>query len=239
MAQFSTNNHLIYVVDDDAAIARLVSVNLAARGYRVKEFDSGSQAVAALKIDTPDLVILDIIMPEPDSLEVTRLIRQISQVPIMILSVRDETADKLTALDMGADDYITKPFGIEELLARTRAILRRTAPAAKEEFIPSTWNYRTGGLFVDLDGLRVISHDCGKQLTPREWALLRVFIKYAGRVVAPRTLLQEAWGPDYGEEGDYVRTYVNRLRRKIEPEPQQLRYLLLERGLGYRLVETT
>ena len=117
MAQFSTNNHLIYVVDDDAAIARLVSVNLAARGYRVKEFDGGSQAVAALKIDTPDLVILDIIMPEPDSLEVTRLIRLISQVSILILSVRDETADKLTALDMGADDYITKPFGIEELLA--------------------------------------------------------------------------------------------------------------------------
>jgi two-component system KDP operon response regulator KdpE len=239
MAQFSTNNHLIYVVDDDAAIARLVSVNLAARGYRVKEFNSGSQAVAAFKNDAPDLVILDIMMPEIDGLEVTRLIRQISQVPIMILSVRDETADKLTALDMGADDYITKPFGIEELLARTRAILRRTAPATKEEFIPSTWDYRSGGLFVDLDGLRVISHYCGKQLTPREWALLRVFIKYAGRVVAHRTLLQEAWGPDYGEEGDYVRTYVNRLRRKIEPEPQQPRYLLLERGLGYRLVETT
>ncbi len=167
------------------------------------------------------------------------MIRQIYQVPIMILSVRDETADKPPALDMGAYDYITKPFELEELLARTRAILRRTAPAAKEEFIPSTWNYRTGGLFVDLDGLRIISHDCGKQLIPREWALLRVFIKYAGRVVAPRTLLQEAWGPDYGEESDYVRTYVNRLRRKIEPEPQQLRYLMLERGLGSRLVETT
>lgn len=216
-----------------------MSVNLAARGYRVKEFDSGSQAVADLKIDAPDLVILDIMMPDPDGLEITRQIRQISQVPIMILSVRGETADKLTALDMGADDYITKPFGIEELLTRTRAILRRIAPAAKEEFIPSTWNYRSGGLFVDLDGLRVISHDCGKQLTPREWALLRVFIKYAGRVVAPRTLLQEAWGPDYGDEGDSVRTYVNRLRRKIEPEPRQPRYLLLERGLGYRLVETT
>lgn len=239
MAQLPTNNHLIYVVDDDTAIARLVSVNLAARGYRVKEFDSGSQAVADLKIDAPDLVILDIMMPDPDGLEITRQIRQISQVPIMILSVRGETADKLTALDMGADDYITKPFGIEELLTRTRAILRRIAPAAKEEFIPSTWNYRSGGLFVDLDGLRVISHDCGKQLTPREWALLRVFIKYAGRVVAPRTLLQEAWGPDYGDEGDSVRTYVNRLRRKIEPEPRQPRYLLLERGLGYRLVETT
>ena len=236
MAQFSTNNHLIYVVDDDAAIARLVSVNLATRGYRVTEFNSGSQAVSELKIDAPDLVILDIIMPEPDGLEVTR---QISQVPIMILSVRDETADKLTALDTGAEDYITKPFGIEELLARTRAILRRTAPATKEEFIPSTWDYRSGNLFVDLDGLRVISHDCGKQLTPREWALLRVFIKYAGRVVAHRTLLQEAWGPDYGEEGEYVRTYVNRLCRKIEPEHQQPGYLLLERGLGYRLVETT
>ena len=194
MAQFSTNNHLIYVVDDDAAIARLVSVNLAARGYRVKEFNSGSQAVAELKIDAPDLVILDIIMPEPDGLEVARQIRQISQVLIMILSVRDETADKLTALDTGAEDYITKPFGIEELLARTRAILRLTAPATKEEFIPSTRDYRSGGLFVDLDGLRVISHDCGKQLTPREWALLRVFIKHAGRVVAHRTLLQEAWG---------------------------------------------
>ena len=238
MAQFATNNHLIYVVDDDTAIARLVSVNLAARGYRVREFDSGSQAVAGLTIDGPDLVILDIMMPDPDGLEVTRQIRQVSQVPILILSVRDETASKLTALDLGADDYLTKPFRIEELLARTRAILRRTAPATKQESIQSTWNYRSGGLFVDLDGLRVISHDRSKHLTPREWALLRVFIKYAGQVVAPRTLLQEAWGSDYGDEGDYVRTYVNRLRRKIEPEPQQPRYLLLERGLGYRLVDS-
>ena len=142
-------------------------------------------------------------------------------------------------MDLGADDYLTKPFRIDELLARTRAILRRTTAATKEDFTASTWDYRSGGLFVDLKGLRVVSHDCGRQLTPREWALLRVFIKYAGRVVAPRTLLQEAWGPDYGDEGDYVRTYVNRLRRKIEPEPQQPRYLLLERGLGYRLVETT
>ena len=239
MAQFSTNNHLIYVVDDDTAIARLVSVNLAARSYRVKEFYSGSQAIAELMADDPNLVILDINMPEPDGLEVTRQIRLVSQVPIMILSIYDETSSKLNALDLGADDYLTKPFRVDELLARTRAILRRTAPAAKEEFTPSTWNYRSGGLFVDLDGLRVISHDCGKQLTPREWALLRVFIKYAGRVVAPRTLSQEAWGQDYGDEGDNVRTYVNRLRRKIEPEPKRPRYLLLERGLGYRLVEAT
>lgn len=238
MAQFATNNYLIYVVDDDTAIARLLSVNLEARGYRVKEFDSGLQALSGLKTDDPHLVILDIVMPGPDGLEITRRIRQVSQVPILILSVLDETASKLTALDLGADDYLTKPFRIEELLARTRAILRRTAPATKQDSIQSTWNYRSGELFVDLDGLRVVSHGCSKQLTPREWALLRVFIKYAGQVVAPRTLLKEAWGPDYGDEGDYVRTYVNRLRRKIEPEPNQPRYLLLERVLGYRLVET-
>lgn len=237
MAQFSTNNHLIYVVDDDTAISRLVSVNLAARGYRVKEFGDGLQAVSGLQTDGPDLVILDIMMPGPNGLEVTRQIRQVSQVPILILSALDETASKLTALDLGADDYLTKPFQIEELLARTRAILRRTVLAANGESIQSSLNYQSGELFVDLDGLRVVTHGCSKQLTPREWALLQVFIKYAGQVVTPRTLLIEAWGPDYGDEGDYVRTYVNRLRRKIEPEPQQPRYLLLERGLGYRLVE--
>ena len=238
MAQFSTNSHLIYVVDDDTAIARLLSVNLAARGYQVKEFNSGLQAVSNLQADDPDLVILDIMMPGIDGIEVTRQIRQVSQVPILILSVLDETASKLTALDLAADDYLTKPFRIEELLARTRAILRRTAQAKKEESVQSIWDYQSGELYVDLGGLRVVSHGCGKQLTPREWALLRGFIKYAGQVVAPRTLLKEAWGPDYGDEGDYVRTYVNRLRRKIEPEPNQPRYLLLERGLGYRLVET-
>ena len=238
MAQFATNNYLIYVVDDDTAIARLLSVNLAARGYQVKEFNSGLQAVSNLQADDPDLVILDIMMPGIDGLEVTMRIRQVSQVPILILSVLDETASKLTALDLGADDCLTKPFRIEELLARTRAILRRTAQAKKEETVQSTWDYRSGELYVDLDGLRVVSHGCSKQLTPREWALLRVFIKYAGQVVAPRTLLKEAWGPDYGDEGDYVRTYGSRLRRKIEPEPNQPRYLRLERGLGYRLVET-
>ncbi len=122
-------------------------------------------------------------------------------------------------------------------MARTRAILRRTTQATEQESVQSVWDYQSGELYVDLDVLRVVSHGCSKQFTPREWALLRVFIKYAGQVVAPRTLLKEAWGPDYGDEGDYVRTYVNRLRRKIEPEPNQPRYLLLERGLGYRLVE--
>ena len=232
-----TNNLLIYVVDDESAIARLVSINLATRGYHVKEFDTGSAAIAQLGIDDPDLVILDIMMPGPDGLETTRQIRQFSQVPILILSVRGDTASKLTAPDLGADDYLTKPFEIEELLARVRAILRRTTPSAGKKPIRSVWNYRSGGLYVDLDGFRIVSHDRSLKLTPREWAILRVFVKYAGRVVTPRTLLQEVWGPEFGDEVDYVRTYVSRLRRQREPERQQPRYLLLEHGLGYRLVE--
>ena len=148
------------MVDDDTAIARLLSVNLEARGYQVKEFDSGLQAVSSLETDDPHLVILDIMMPGPDGLEITRRIRQVSQVPILILSVLDETASKLTALDLGADDYLTKPFRIEELLARTRAILRRTAQTTKEQSVQSIWDYQSGEFYVDLDGLRVVSHGC-------------------------------------------------------------------------------
>ena len=205
--------------------------------YRSTGLNLPESAIARLAIDDPDLVILDIVMPDPNGLEVTRRIRQVSQVPILILSARGEIDAKLTALDLGADDYLTKPFLIEELLARTRAVLRRTAPVAEEGHLPASWSYRSGGLMVDLDLLRVVSHERALQLTPQEWALMRVFLKYAGRVVSSRTLLQEAWGPIYGDEGDYVRAYVNRLRRKIEPDSQQPRYLLLERGLGYRLVE--
>ena len=238
MAQTPTISPLIYVVDDDDAIARLVSVILAARGYRVKQFDSGSVVIAGLEADDPDLVILDIMMPEIDGLEVTKRIRQMSRVPILILSVRDEIASKLTALDLGADDYLTKPFRVEELLARMRAILRRTAPAGPNS-LPKAYAYRSGELLIDLEGLRVISHNRIIQLTPREWALLRVLVNHAGRIVPSRQLLQEAWGPDYGDEADYVRTYVTRLRRKLEPDPQHPRYVLLERGLGYRLVESS
>jgi two-component system KDP operon response regulator KdpE len=236
MVQLATDGQLIYVVDDDTAIARLVSVNLVARGYRVKQFENGSGAIAGLRIDDPDLVILDIMMPAPDGLEVTTRIRQFSRVPILILSVRDEIASKLTALDLGADDYLTKPFRVEELLARIRAILRRTAPGGMDPSF-SSYHYHSGGLLIDLDGPRVISHGRLIKLTPREWALIRVFIRYAGRVVSPRQLLQEAWGPYYGDETDYVRAYVARLRRKLEPDPRHPRYILLERGLGYRLTE--
>ena len=236
MVQTATTSQLIYVVDDDSAIVRLVAVNLAARGYRVKQFDSGAVAMAGLQLDDPDLVILDIMMPGSDGLEVTKQIRQVSQVPILILSVRDETSTKLTALDLGADDYLTKPFRVEELLARMRAILRRSAPAGLDA-PRSSYVYRSGDLLIDIEELRVISQNRLVPLTPREWALLQVLVKHVGRVVSSRQLLQEAWGPDYGDEGDYVRTYVTRLRRKLEPDPKHPRYILLERGLGYRLAE--
>lgn len=238
MAQIPPISPLIYIVDDDRAIARLVAVNLIARGYRTKQFDNGPHAISRLETDGPDLVILDILMPETDGLEVTKRIRQISPVPILILSVRDETTAKLAALDLGADDYLTKPFRVEELLARVRAILRRTAPAGMEPAAKS-YVYRAGELLIDLEGLRVFSHNRAVSLTPREWALLRVLLNHAGRVVPIRQLLQEAWGPDYGDESDYVRTYVTRLRRKLEPDPRHPNYILLERGLGYRLVEST
>jgi len=236
MQQTATASQLVYVVDDDVAIARLVAVNLAARGYRVKQFSGGNEALTSFSSDRPDLIVLDLLMPDSDGLEVAKTIRKSSQVPILVLSVRDETATKLAALDLGADDYITKPFRVDELLARVRAILRRSASSGTGSVSPN-YSYRSGELLIDLEGMRVNSHNRSVQLTPREWATLRVMVKYAGRIVSSRQLLQEAWGTDYGDEGDYVRTYITRLRRKLEPDHHHPRYILLERGLGYRLVD--
>ena len=186
--------------------------------------------------DPPDLIVLDLLMPDIDGLEIARSVRQTSQVPILVLSVRDETSAKLAALDLGADDYITKPFPVDELLARVRAILRRASPTYPSPAVPR-YSYQSGELLIDLESMRVTSHSRPVRLTPREWATLRVLVRHVGRVVSPRQLLQEAWRSDYGDEGDYVRTYITRLRRKLEPEPHQPRYILLERGLGYRLTD--
>ena len=236
MQQSAINGQLVYVVDDDPSITRLIALNLTARGYQVIVFHSGHEALANLENDRPDLVLLDLVMPDCDGLEIARLIRQRSAVPIFVLSVRDEPASKLTALDLGADDYMTKPFRVEELLARVRAILRRTSRTGA----PSTdanHSYRSGGLIIDLDGMKVTSHQRIVSLTPREWATLRTLLKNVGRVVTPQNLLDEPRRKRNGGEGDNARAYITRLRRKLEPDPRKPRYILLERGLGYRLVE--
>ncbi len=236
MQQPAVNGHLVYVVDDDVSITRLIAINLNAGGYQAKVFHGGYEALAELENDRPDLILLDLVMPDCNGLEITRLIRQRSTVPIIVLSVRNETASKLAALDLGADDYITKPFRLDELLARVRAILRRTyhadAPPAN-----AIHTYRSGGLMIDLDGMKVTSHRRNVSLTPREWDTLRTLLNHVGRVVTPQNLLEEAGGRGDGREGDNARTYITRLRRKLEPDPRKPRYILLARGLGYRLVE--
>ena len=234
MQQPVTTGHLIYVVEDDVAIGRLVSVNLEARGYRVRRFDHASAALAATGTGEPDLIILGLAVNLAGGLEMVSRIRRSSRVPIMVMSVRHETSAKLAALEAGADDYITKPFPMEEMLARTRAILRRSSPNLAEP-IRDVYSYHCGELRVDLPGNRVTFGGEAVQLTGREWALLQVLVRNAGRVVSHHQLLQEAWGPDYGSEGDYVRAYISRLRRKLEPDPSSPRFILLERGLGYRL----
>jgi two-component system KDP operon response regulator KdpE len=225
--------HLVYVADDDPATARLVEVNLAARGYRVRRFHRGAPVLLAVAEEPPDLLILDVMMPGINGLEVARRVRRTSQAPILMLTVRDELATKVAALDLGADDYLTKPFRIEELLSRVRAILRRTAPTPPA---PRT-SYRSNDLCIDAAASQVTSGGRAVRLTPQEWRVLRVLVEHAGQVVTPQQMLQAAWGPDYRQEGDYVRTYVNRLRRKLEPDPQNPRHIRSERGLGYRLAE--
>ncbi len=223
----------IFVVDDDPGILRFISINLEARGYKAFVFNSGTMALGQLDYLEPDLVILDILLPGVDGIELVRRIRSISGMPITMVSAKEAVDTKLEALDMGADDYVTKPFSIEELLARARCILRRSVDGAPLEMAVS---YRCGDLDVDLDRSEVVRSGEPVKLSAREWAVLRTFIKYVGKVVSQRMLLQQVWGPEYGDEGDYVRTYVTRLRKKLEPESHSPRYLLTERGMGYRLV---
>ena len=223
----------VLVVDDDPGILRLISANLRARGYEAPTFSSGTPALEYLYGESPDLIILDIVLPGVDGMELVRRIRGLSGVPIMMVSGKEEVDTKLEALDLGADDYLTKPFSVEELLARVRAILRRSAPATPMD---SMRTYHCDDLEVDLDRSEITRSGAEVKLSAREWAVLRTFVKYVGRVVSHRMLLQQAWGPEYGDEGDYVRTYVTRLRKKLEPEPQNPRYIVTERGMGYRLV---
>jgi two-component system KDP operon response regulator KdpE len=219
----------VLVVDDEQAIRRFLKVALSSQGYTVTESASGSEALSIAATKKPDIIILDLGLPDIDGVEVTRLLRQWTKIPILILSVRGSENDKIDALDAGADDYLTKPFGVGELLARLRATLRRSMQATNEPI------FINGDLKVDLAKRRVMVGEKEIQLTPNEYDLLRVLTNNAGKVLTHHHLLCEVWGVEYGEEFQILRVNISNLRRKLEPEPARPRYIITEPGVGYRL----
>lgn len=221
----------ILVAEDEAPLRDFVSRNLRARGYIVSEAGNGLEALALWERENPHLVVLDIMMPRMDGLEVCRRIRERSNAPIIALTALDAEADKVAALDLGADDYLTKPFGVEELLARVRAAMRRSQWQSEQPEPGAQW---FGSLMIDLEARAVRRDDVEIRLTPTEFALLAQLVTHAGKVLTHRQLLQRVWGPEYGDEAEYLRVYVQRLRRKIESEPASPRHLLTEPGVGYR-----
>jgi two-component system, OmpR family, KDP operon response regulator KdpE len=218
----------ILAVDDEPQILRALATNLRAREYEVDLAPTGEAALTLAATKHPDLVILDLGLPGIDGIEVIRGLRGWSSVPIIVLSVREAERDKVAALDAGADDYITKPFGMDELLARLRAALRRTTPAEEEAVV------ETAHFSVDLAAKRITTPDGEVKLTPTEWNLVEILVRNAGKLVTQRQLLQEVWGPQYERETNYLRVYFAQIRRKLEPDPARPRYFITEARIGYR-----
>ena len=220
----------ILAVDDEPQILRALSTNLKARGYEVDVARTGEEALALAARKHPDLVILDLGLPGLDGVDVIAGLRGWTRVPIIILSVREREVDKVAALDAGADDYVTKPFGMDELLARLRAALRRAAPADEEATV------ETADFTIDLTAKRVVRGGDEVRLTPTEWHLVEVLARNEGKLVSQRQLLQEVWGPQYERETNYLRVYLAQIRRKLEPDPARPRYFITEPRMGYRFV---
>jgi two-component system KDP operon response regulator KdpE len=221
----------VLVVDDEAPIRRALSANLRARGYDVDVAATGEQALDLAAHHHPDLVLLDLGLPGMDGREVIDGLRGWSAVPIVVLSARGSERDKVDALDAGADDYLSKPFGMDELLARVRAALRRATPAEEAAIVT------TDHFTIDLADKRVTNPDGSPiRLTPTEWHLLEVLVRHAGKLVGQRQLLQDVWGPQYGDESNYLRVHLAHLRAKLEPDRSHPRYLITEPGMGYRFV---
>jgi two-component system KDP operon response regulator KdpE len=218
----------VLVVDDDRQLLRALRINLTTRGYEVVLAPDGTTALAAASRQPPDLVIVDLGLPDMDGVDVVEGIRGWSTVPVIVLSARHLEQAKVRALDAGADDYVTKPFGMDELLARVRAALRRAAPAAEAPVVV------TDAFTVDLAARRITRDGHDVRLTPTEWHLLEVLVRNAGKLVAQRQLLQEVWGPKYESETNYLRVYLAQLRAKLEPDPARPRHLITEPGMGYR-----
>jgi len=219
----------ILVVDDEPQLLRALATNLRARGYEVDQAATGEAALMLAASHHPDLVVLDLGLPGIDGLEVIAGLRGWNTVPIVVLSVREREADKVAALDAGADDYVTKPFGMDELLARMRAALRRASPGSKEEAVVNTPDF-----VVDLAAKRVRRGETEVKLTPTEWEIVEMLVRNSGRLVSQRQLLQAVWGPRYEKETNYLRVYMAQIRRKLEPDPARPRYFLTEPRMGYR-----
>jgi two-component system KDP operon response regulator KdpE len=229
----ATPGPLLLIIDDEARFRRFLRPSLTARGYRVIEAASGEDGVTMVRQHVPDVVLLDLGLPDLDGLDVTRRIRQWSQVPIVVLSARGQEVDKVTALDAGADDYLTKPFGLPELLARLRAALRHRL---KQAGVAPESEFCTGGLRVDLAARQVFANGKEVRLTAIEYRLLEVLVQHAGQVVTHRQLLDAVWGPGHAEQTEYLRVYMAHLRRKLEADPSRPRVFRTETGVGYRLL---
>jgi two-component system, OmpR family, KDP operon response regulator KdpE len=225
----SESNQRVLVVDDENAIRRFLRVALNAQGYSVSEAANGWEALNAVTAERPDIIILDLGLPDIDGVEVTRRLREWSQIPVIVLSVREGESDKISALDAGADDYLTKPFSSGELLARIRVAIRRSVQPAGEPVL------QVGSLQIDV-ARRIVTVDENEvSLTPTEYDLLRLLVQNAGKVLTHRHLLRQIWGPGYESELHLLRVNISNLRRKIEPDPVRPHYIVTEPGVGYRL----
>ncbi|MRK00757.1 MULTISPECIES: response regulator [Aeromicrobium] len=219
---------LVLTVDDDPAILRTLSINLKARGYGVEIATDGRSALQIVHECMPDAILLDLGLPDLDGIAVLRQVRSFSQVPVIVVSARAESDDKVEALDLGADDYVSKPFSMEELLARVRAATRRNITGAVEPVV------QVGGLLIDSADSKATRDGVIIHLTPTEWKIVSVLVRNRGRLVRQADLLHEVWGPGYEQETNYLRVHLASIRRKLEPDPGEPRLFITEAGLGYR-----
>jgi two-component system KDP operon response regulator KdpE len=224
----ATPSTTIAVIEDDSALRRALRTSLRARGFDVLEVATGAEAIVIAADGAAELLLLDLGLPDLDGIEVLTRVREFSAVPIVVLTARDRQSDKVRALDAGADDYVAKPFGVGELMARVRAALRRAAPADEVPVIV------TPDLTIDLAARTVVTRRGESKLTPTEWHVVEVLVRNAGRLVTGRDLLQQVWGPQYSDETNYLRVHMAHIRRKLEPEAGTPQYFHTEPGMGYR-----
>ncbi|MBX3199301.1 MAG: response regulator [Labilithrix sp.] len=228
----TTQGPLVLIIEDEPQMLRFLRASLGTHGYRLAEATAANEGLSQATARNPDVILLDLGLPDFDGIEVTRRLREWTRTPIIVISARGQESDKIDALDAGADDYLTKPFSVGELLARIRVALRHVAESASGRVEPV---FSLDDLRVELGARQVFVGQSEVHLTPTEYRLLTTLIKHAGKVVTHRQLLKEVWGPSYVEHAQYLRVYMGQLRQKLEPEPAKPRYLVNEPGVGYRL----